>query len=622
MQAGIIGQIMRAPEARRLISAAAAAAGDDAVILTQAYFRAAKGGWEQASEVHGWLSRAASLSESGGPLTRASLKDIADQQPAREEHARAIVEQLRAGNLPLWGVAKLLNRKSLELSLEPALANEVQEDVRRRRTIFAYSGERRRDPDIVAASLVLDPFSILTFARLGVLPIVLSSFQQILVPHDTLAWLFREFESVGFHQPSRIADAQELKRQIAAGTIRILPEGVDRDAVLERQVGGELAVLLRTVQAKSKSEDGTGRFVVRPAPVYRLGSFMNEEADLTAFAESLRSCSNVVRLMRVKGALLASEVETAKAFLKLNEKSWPNEPPIEGKVELYVDALALSNFQAVGLLGKLRQAGIAVFITEQQSVEADRLIAAAQMTDAQLGIIDAIRESLADAIRAGAVSVGRMHELANEEEEEADDEDEDASHPTMSAMSLVAHVDAIVVDDRAINRYTNMQTVDGTTSILDSADILAILDREGRISRALYYELLTKLRRCGYQFVPLTGEELTHHVLQAPIDNGVIQETAELRAIREALLQVCITKTLAMPQEAPWLQGQTPRHARSDSYDLGAAHRRRRGSSAFELDCRPSRYPRSVGSGADSGGCQLCSRDLCIAVAAARVDGE
>jgi uncharacterized damage-inducible protein DinB len=95
------------------------------------------------------------------------------------------------------------------------------------------------------------------------------------------------------------------------------------------------------------------------------------------------------------------------------------------------------------------------------------------------------------------------------------------------------------------------------TPILTSLDVVEHLVASGRISADEGWEHRTNLRRSGYTFVPVLKDELTHYLKQAPIDNGSLLETAELRAVREAAQLLRLRKVLQAPQELDWLNQYT-----------------------------------------------------------------
>src|SRR6202042_1476480 len=95
--------------------------------------------------------------------------------------------------------------------------------------------------------------------------------------------------------------------------------------------------------AKERSEraDGPRCFVVQPAPVHRIASLMEEEADLTSYAPYLCSCQTIVRALRASGLVTLTEEEKAISYLTLHERPWANEPDIPDGAELLLDHLAV-----------------------------------------------------------------------------------------------------------------------------------------------------------------------------------------------------------------------------------------------------------------------------------------
>ena len=53
--------------------------------------------------------------------------------------------------------------------------------------------------------------------------------------------------------------------------------------------------------------------------------------------------------------------------------------------------------------------------------------------------------------------------------------------------------------------------------------------------------------------MPVSEDELAHHLNASQVENGKVSETAELKAIRENILQVQMSTWLQLPKEATWL---------------------------------------------------------------------
>lgn len=555
LAAGQLAQAVSAPHARDLVTVAAERSADDPDILAAAYFHATSAGWEQNATTSQWLSRAAALSGGEGPLQSMSMKELLDRKPEWDKLASSVWEQLNIGQIPVFGAAHLLGRSLIDFMLLTSLANLNEPDPRRRNIIYAYSGARpgfvTPKPDRIAMDLA----AIITLARLDLLEIVITTYADVVIPNTTLGWLFQERQKARFHQPSQIKEANFLNRLIATKALNVLPPLTNFNQALNQEVGPSLAALLSTVRAKMESDGGTPRYVIRSMPVHRVGSLMEEEADLSAYADILCSCQAIVAKVYAKGRLMADEKDDACSYLKLHERSWPSEPVIADGAEVYLDELSVTYLRTVGVLDKLQAAGLTAFIDESAHAEANRLIALEVLADRQLEVIETIRRSLAEGLRSGRVRAARSRE--------AEGDEIISMHPTFAVLDASENVDAIVVDDRFVNRCAAMAGKNNQTIILSTLDLLQDLADRAVITQEMLFSHRISLRNAGYQLIPITEDEMVFHFDHTRVEAGAVIETAELRAIRESVLRVRMSKMLQIPSEAPWLQTSTRALARS-----------------------------------------------------------
>jgi len=545
MAAGQVAQAVNAPHARDLVTEAAKRAPDDPSILAAAYFHATNAGWEQNPITGQWLSRAAALSGEDGPLRSMSMKELVERKPEWDKRESSAWQKLNAGQIPMFGAAHMLGRSLLDFMLLSSLANMNEPDLRRRAIIYGYSGARPGFSVPKYERIALDLAAIITLARLNLLGTILSTYTDVVIPNSTLGWLFEEQQQARFHQPSRIKDAHLLKRLVAAKALQILPPSATRDHALDREVGSDFADLLITARAKAISDPSTPRYVVRPAPVHRIGSLMEEDADLTTYQDILCNCQAVVTKLSAKGLLTVGEEEVARAHLKLQEHAWPSEVAIADNAELFLDDLSVTYLRTIGVLDKLAAAGLTAFVHESEDNDANRLIALEALAASQLEIIETIRRTLADGIRTGHVHASRSRDAENGEMMRL--------HPTVAVLTASENVDAFVVDDRFVNRHDTMTENDIRTPIITTLDLLQDLAERGALTPAAHFAHRIALRRAGYQLIPLTEEELLFHLGNAQVVDKVVVETAELRAIRDSLLRAQISKVLQIPIEVPWL---------------------------------------------------------------------
>jgi hypothetical protein len=156
-----------------------------------------------------------------------------------------------------------------------------------------------------------------------------------------------------------------------------------------------------------------------------------------------------------------------------------------------------------------------------------------------------IRKTLSDGLASGRVKAAKSPPIR--------DEKLLGWHPTFTVLVIEEAIDALVIDDRSVNRHPFMEANNRRTPILTTLDLLGDLAGKGTLSEQNVYAHRTYLRRSGFQLIPVTERELLHHLADAPLSDGAVVETAELRAIRESLLMARMRKILQIPVETTWL---------------------------------------------------------------------
>lgn len=552
LQAGQIAAAIGSNRARELVREAVAKDPDDPSTLVTAYHAATSGGWEDDPAVAAWLQTAMAGAEEGeGPIQRMSLDDLMNMRPDWERQENDTWDQVTRGEMPLFGAAMRLNRSTISMLLTPALANLDERDPRKRGMLLTYSGRESGLPAVQAiealsvneTTIALEASSLLVLSFLDRLSMVLDRFERTVVPHSTLRWLLDERQKAQFHQPSQVQNAHQLRNLLSQTGYFVVEQSVRPEASLIDDVGEELAVMLVTARLEG---DDTQKVVVRPGPVHRPISLMRENANLSAFSDVLCGCGDVVATLLDQGHLTEEEAGTAMAYLNAHEVPWPQHPAIAQGATLLLDDLAVSNLQHLGLLTRLGMSGFRVGISRGHVDRVDALIRHESYANETLIHIEKIRAALAQGIISRKVVVGP--ELAADEAELA----RIGQHPTAGVIGLAPLVDLIVVDDRALNKFSNLDADGRNVLIGCTLDLLAMLERATLINTGERTEAETRLRRAGFQMMPLRAEELLRLVNAASIQNGAIQETAHLRSIRESIDRLRMTDALQLPLDQPW----------------------------------------------------------------------
>ena len=396
-------------------------------------------------------------------------------------------------------------------------------------------------------TVALDATALLTLSFLDILDESLDAFETVYIPHSTLLWLFEEWQKATFHQPSRIKDAHKIRDLLSTNVLAKFSPSTVANSDLSAEVGDELAELIAEAE-KFREGDDTQHVVVCSAPVFRISSLMEEEADLSAHSSVLSSCLNVVKKLKQKGQITAEEERKACAFLQLRETPWPNECELSDGATLYLDDLAIMNLLHVGLLGKLKDAGLTAVASPREVSEVDSLIAYEQISDNAKDLIERIRTTLNLRIESEHVKVGRRVKIDEVEKYSI------LEHPTIEVFPLSSQCDAVIVDDRFINQDKDIDHSGSRKPILCTSDLLDSLVSANVISDNSRLEYRTKLRSAGFFFMPVCEKELELCIRTSEVVDGNVVETAELKAIRESILRLRMSDWLQLPDEASWLK--------------------------------------------------------------------
>ena len=533
------------PRAKDLTLAAAEKAEDDAGFFAALYLLTVKGGWDNEPDAVAWLHRAVELSGPDGPFQQVRLETLMSESPKWRKGRVSVLEKLDRGEIPAFLAAEYLHSSLSNLMLRPALANESEDDPRRRRCVPAYSGKRPQVPCKPGSQACFDGTALLTLGFLDLLDQALDVFDTIYVPHSTLTWLLREKTGASFHQPSQVKDACLVHDLLEDGTISVVQPTVSPNVKLASDVGHELAMLI--AEAGTDDSAGSQRLVVRPFPVYRIGSLMDEVVDLTAHRRVLTSCQAIVQSLERQGLLTEGQYEAAVSYLRLQEKPWPEQPEISTPAVLYLDGLAMTYFLRLGLLGVLRSGGLKVYVPPDTVSEMNELRSYERTSDEVTAILERIRIAVRSRIESGRVHIGPV------QPPESSDEESHVRHPTMEVVALADRSDIIVSDDRFLSGYPEIGQGDGSAPTATTLDLLDTLAAAGAISEADRRRHRTRLRRAGYLFVSVEKHELLSHLLKATILNERLVETAELKAVRESVLVARMGSHLQVPDESQWL---------------------------------------------------------------------
>ncbi len=518
---------------KALMDVAVKSSPNDPNVLLGAYTLVIEEGEEDSQpEVAEWFNRALDLSGPDGPIKRFELKEIVAELTKWKEHSSNINDAIFQGNVPLFIAAPMLGTTLVDMVLRNFVRNSMLADPRRRTAIPLFSGRRAPASFADANRIALDVSALMTLSWLRLLPKVIETYPEILIPAGALSELFEGRQKTLQFQKSRLVKAKQLKDAIASGRLQVKRSAVIRDR-LNEDIGAELATLIQAAVA----DDG---IVVRPSPVHPPG-MMDVEADLSAHATLLADMRSLLSVLVDRGAVGQLAEETAGRYFDVQDKGWPIPAIPAVDRPLFLDGLAVVYLQSVGLLDPVLATFPSVYVDASTEEEASSLLEFEEHTNEVLRIIDDIRNAVCKGVESAKVVFGPRTSRYEDDE----------GHPDSSSMHLVANLacaDIVVFDDRAMNKESfAADQKNHRARIATSLDIIDDLLGRTVLTENERRALLHRARLAGAVLVPVDAEEVT----TAALRSGQI-ESSEFRAIRENIGIARLTELARFPAEIPW----------------------------------------------------------------------
>lgn len=498
---------------------------DNPYVFLSAYTLAVERGVEQHDEeAHLWFQKAVALSGKDGPVQSVPFKELLDKTKGWNEHVDSVGRLFGDSKLPIFIAAKGLRRQPVEMIIGQALRNRGDTEPAHQVPILAFSGARQRVSLAGIKHIALDSTAIFTLDFLGLLESVIGGFERVVIAPTTLSNLFLQRQFLRFGQPSQAKKAQRIINLIAEKKLKVLSGLPPAPLQLRAEVGSDLADML-TVASQEKA------LVVRSAPIHKLGSLLEETADLAAHQAVLTDTRSILEYLSESGKIDASVKQNAEAYLNQVDKGWSDAPAVVADAKLYLDALSVTYLDHVGVLEALATAMSEVYVHEDVEKNARALLKHSEFSLDVLSAIERIRSKLSAGMDAGRVVFCKRRPTGTADDEE--DEDEFNSFPTMDLLSDLSSFEAVIADDRFLNKDKNWSQGDKAVQTATTVDILAWFRESGKISQAEYWQSMHALRQAGYSYLPIERDELLHHVGVATCNDDGVVETPELTAIRE-----------------------------------------------------------------------------------------
>lgn len=541
MSAAQLATALESPSALPLVRASLDKEDQSPQLFLAAYYAALNMGAERNAEVNCWLKAAIDGSEKDGPVWTKDIDDAVELMRESQERSEKLNTMIMAAELPLSLAAKPLNVTLSAIYLGQAWENRQNTDPRKHNLIPAYAGNRLfwDLPDDPVISF--DVTSLLTLQSIGILDKTLSAFSKVVLPAGTMSQIFQDYSEARHTQPSRVQQAQEIKRLIASKILTV--EKCDRPSEeMENEVGAEFA---RLYQAAAKTDS----YVIDTVPL-RPPDKLKETIDPSRFADRLMSPKGLIAKLNDNGDLSDIVANQALAAIFGSGEEWPGEPSLASGKPLYLSMTASHYLADAEILPRLKSVfGQLVILPDVEDL-ANREIADSTRAAVVRDQVEQLRASVATAIEKGTIRIGKLTSEATTESEDEDTRREIG--PLFNALQDISGADIFVCDDRALNKNGIFADKTGTSvNTAISLDVLRHLEAKGAITNSEFQAAIEKLYESGFTLVPVDYQEL---IKAACASNWNVGPNATLRQIRNSIHLPLVRGLIKLPEERHWFR--------------------------------------------------------------------
>lgn len=536
-----LGAFVQFAEIEKLLDVVAARGleGKNAALLVAAYTKAVELGLDQTKRsIHTWFSEALKLSGPKGPIQQFNMRQVVGELKSRKEQNDFVTNLVVKGDAALAIAVGPLNLTVTGAVAGNLLRNAANVSWRQKSGLPLFSGNRLGQTLPPLSDVTLDRTALLVLATVNLLEKAISRFERVTIPQGTLSEFLHDLTRERFHQPSRVSSAKSMINHLATSRLQTMKRTAILDATLVSEVGDELASLLEEAES-------VGGLVIVSPPVHKIGSYMEEIADLARFSERICGLHELIDFLVNEGILSEDEEARVRESFGEARERWPECGAPSFEMPLYLDNLAADRLQTAGLIGLLARRFSGVFVHRDVQSHANALVEHDEVQGRVEKIVEDIRRILADGIKSGKVGFGPSEARRSTKRGEI------ALASVTNLLRDPGQATICLCDDRAINQHGAI-TDKGrrTIPIFTSLELLNHLVIEGVLTAQEETRALQTLRTSGAMFVPLNRQELAHAALRG---NPMKAASAELTAISSYIDFVRMRELIRMPEEETWL---------------------------------------------------------------------
>ena len=497
---------------------------------------------EKKTEVHEWMQLAVDLSGSDGPIKMGSIREFVDSAAQRRKHNDYVNDLITKAEAPLSIAAGPLNETLTNIIIGNFIANTGCESPGKKVGLPLFSGNRVFGSIKGIRTIAIDRSALMAFGFLGVLEKVFGGFERIIIARSTMSDFLQELTKVPFHQPSRVEGAKHIADHIAASRLHVLQDQEVDEDVCPNDVGESLQRLVCAAQQNN------GIVIVSP-PIYKAGSLLEEEVDSSGFVERVCGLQELIDFLFDESEFGEEESLVMRKDLLDDGVRWKSFGKLERNSVIYLDGLVVEKLERLGIVNRLSQVFKQLVIDRGVRDDAIALIEYSERQHEVEELIHGVRRLVYQGIKQGKVRLSPQTYIKRNIEQ--DQFDGKYALSLSQLLNDVGEAEAVVVDDRALNKLNEISFKNGQRKpLVTGVDILKTLVSEEGMSQEHYFRTLQQLRKAGALFVPIDREELITSVLKG---DPITTQSFEIKAVADYIDFVRVRNILQLPQEMPWL---------------------------------------------------------------------
>lgn len=484
-------------------------------------------------ECRSLFRRVEELGRTDGRIVRfASLEELKEHFQAQFDHAREMNAAYLAAQCPIHLIAPTLNHTIAWYYHTQFEDNSRAPFLFTQPLTFVRSGRRQQssgDSKATEETIYADVTAILLAQHFRFLGEIEKAFPTIRVPASLIPSLIQMHDALTQAQVERFASYRRILDAFRIGKIR-QPHSTESDSALEG-----------FIQAAKRE----GGIVVDFEPGINDGGSADQN---TATVVGIKS---ILRTLRDCGRI------TTDRYQELSEldsiAASPDTPVRYLSGKLFCKGTTVEALASFGVLD-VASDQFQIFMEHREIVRIEEELNLYDRRQALSFWVGDLIAHLNRAMNAGKYQVISTEALAPTAVGGFQESDQSADCLVTLMRVKEDPSGRVWIDDRFANHHLTL----GQMPITDSVELLRELSEHGTISSQQCFDILSRMRAEGACFVPVSSDEIIHHLLSAELAGDALLESTGLRNLRRGVAASLLAANFLRSENMEVAQGAVP----------------------------------------------------------------